>query len=141
MAEVDIVQIVENNPITKLSSSYQSKLLLKLKEQFNQNDQQMFLASFYCYLNYNPRTDFVVDLDKIWKWLGFSQKARARELLVKHFTLNTEYKIERETSDFLGKETHPNGGGLTFIDKITMTVRTFKSLCLKAKYKKSQGNT
>ena len=37
--------------------------------------------------------DFVIDLDNIWKWLGFSQKARAKELLDKNFKIHIDYKV------------------------------------------------
>jgi len=42
--------------------------------QFTNFEQQMFISTFYCYLNYDKTIDFVVDLDKIWNWLGFSSK-------------------------------------------------------------------
>ena len=50
------------------------------------------LASFYCYVNYHPTKDFVVNLDDIWKWLGYSQKVRAKEKLVRHFKKDKDYK-------------------------------------------------
>ena len=48
MAEVfDIVNLIEKNPLTCLSNDYQSKLLNKIKEQFNNDEQNLFIASFY----------------------------------------------------------------------------------------------
>lgn len=89
---LNIVDLIENNPITKLSGSYQSKLLNKIREKFNTHDQQLFVASFYCYLNVS-KDDYVIELNDIWKWMGFSQKARAKELLMKHFTKDVDYKV------------------------------------------------
>ncbi len=66
---LDIVELIECNPITKLSNTYQNKLLEKIKENFTNDEQQLFITSFYCFLNYNWRSDFVVDLDNIWGWL------------------------------------------------------------------------
>jgi len=60
---LNIVELIENNPITKLTGSYQNKLVTKIKENFNDNEQQMFVASFYCYLKYDRKNDFVIDLD------------------------------------------------------------------------------
>ena len=34
---------------------------------------KIFVASFYCYLNYDKKKDFVVDFDNVWKWLGFTR--------------------------------------------------------------------
>ena len=37
--EFNIVELIENNPITKLSSHYNVKLLTKIKEQFTDVEQ------------------------------------------------------------------------------------------------------
>jgi len=44
---VDIVNLIESNPITKLNGSYQSKLIEKVQKYFNNYEQQMFVASFF----------------------------------------------------------------------------------------------
>ena len=64
--ELNIVEMMESNPIVKITDTYQCKLLEKMQSAFTESDQQMFLTSFYGYLNYNAKTDFVIDLDKIW---------------------------------------------------------------------------
>ena len=55
-------------------------------------EQQLFLSSFYCYLKYDKINDYVIDVDNVWKWLGFSQKIKAKELLQKNFIINKGYK-------------------------------------------------
>lgn len=131
-----MVDLIENNPITKISNTYQCKLLQKIKDNFTDMEQQMFVASFYGYLNYNSKIEFVIDLDTIWKWLGFSQKVRAKELLDKLFIIDIDYTIllsfEREQK-YNDEKKH---GGHN-IQKIMMTIKTFKSLCLKAGTKKA----
>ena len=67
MTELNIVELIEKNPITKLSNNYNNKLLNKIKEKFNEEQQKLFVSSFYCYLNYDKNKDFVVDLDNVWK--------------------------------------------------------------------------
>jgi len=62
---LNIVELIETNPITRLSNTYQNKLLTKIKEKFSDNEQQMFVASLYCYLN--DKDEFIIDLDNIWK--------------------------------------------------------------------------
>ena len=62
---MDIVEMIENTPITRLSSTYQNTLVERLKERFTEKDQQMFITSFYSYLNYNSRTDYVIDFDTV----------------------------------------------------------------------------
>ena len=92
MQELNIVELIEKNPISKLSKAYNSKLINKIQENFSGFEQQLFVSSFYCYLNYDKNIDFVVDLDDIWKWLGFSQKIRAKECLEKYFKCDIDYK-------------------------------------------------
>jgi hypothetical protein len=130
MEQLNIIDLIENNPITKLSKDYNVKLLTKIKSSFTDFEQQLFLSSFYCYFNYHPTNDFVVDLDNIWKWLGFSQKVRAKELLEKHFVIDKDYikyglLQQNQTRGGHNKET------------ILMNVKTFKLLCLKVGTKKS----
>ena len=131
--ELNIVELIESNPITKLSQDYNVKMLVKIKANFTEFEQQIFLSSFYCYLNYHPTNDFVIDLDDVWKWLGFSQKVRAKELLEKQFVLDKDYIKSLSLS---GKQSaHTKGGHNKEIFRLN--VKTFKSLCLKAGTKKA----
>ena len=132
MSELNIVDLIENNPITRLTNTYQNKLLTKIKGNFNDTEQQLFISSFYCYLNYN-KCDFIIDLDNIWKWLGFSQKIRAKELLEKNFKLDIDYKCLLSLD---GKQTNTGRGGHNK-EKIMLNIKTFKLLCLKAGTKKA----
>ena len=90
---LDIVTLIEKNPSIILNGQCNSELIKKVRENFSTFEQQLFLSSFYCFLKYDNKIDFVIDLDNIWKWLGFSQKVRAKELLEKFFTINKDYKV------------------------------------------------
>ena len=129
MASLDIVDLIENNPITRLSGTYNGKLLNKIKEKFNETGQQLFLASFYCFLNYQ-KNDFVIDLDNIWDWLGFKQKCNAKRVLEKHFRLNIDYKTS--FSNLHEKEDDEKKHGGSKKEKIMMNVKTFKLFCIKS---------
>ncbi len=130
---LNIVELIENNPSTRLSGTYQNKLLTKIKNNFTDTEQKIFVTSFYCFLNYNPRSDFVIDLDNVWKWIGFSQKVKAKVLLEKYFIINNDYKI---LLSHAGKQDfHTHGGNNKEI--IMLTIKTFKLFCLKAGTKKA----
>lgn len=129
---VDIVNLIESNPITKLIGNYQSAMVDKIKANFNTYEQQMFVSSFYCYLNYDE-ADFVIDLDNVWQWLAFSQKARAKELLEKNFAENVDYKI---IASYLNGAKKDIRGGHNK-ETILLTIRAFKRFCLKAGTKKA----
>lgn len=131
--EFNIVELIENNPITKLSNDYNVKLLIKIKNEFTNFEQQLFLSSFYGYINYDYKNDFVIDLDNVWKWLGFSTKYNAKRLLENNFIIDKDY-----TKSLLLKEnqtTHIKGGQNREIFKLN--IETFKKLCLKAGTKKA----
>ena len=132
MCELNIVDLIENNPITRLTNTYQNKLLSKIKDNFNDTEQQLFISSFYCYLNYN-KTEFIIDLDNVWVWLGFSQKIRAKELLEKNFKPDIDYKCLLSLEV---KQTNVRRGGHNK-EKIMLNIKTFKLLCLKAGTKKA----
>ena len=104
----DIVDLIENNPITKLSTTYQNKLLTKIKTKFTENEQQIFVASFYGFLNYDSKMDFVIDLDDVWKWVGFSSKANSKHLLEKQFIIDKDYKLL--LTKLPEQRLHPKGG-------------------------------
>ena len=139
MQELNIVELIEKNPISKLSKVYNNKLINKIKENFTDFEQQLFVSSFYCYLNYDKNMDFAVDLDDIWKWLGFQQKYNALRMLEKHFKLNIDYKSAPQfgKADFNEKEENIKQNGGQNIKKIFLTIKCFKSLCLKSQTKKA----
>ena len=127
MESINIVELIENNPITKLSNDYNVKLLTKIKENFTNFEQQIFLSSFYCYLNCDPIKDFVIDLDDVWKWLDFCQKQRAKELLEKYFVVDKDYICLLTVESEQKKEGRCGHN----IKKILLNVKTFKKFCLK----------
>ena len=131
MEPFNIVDLIEHNPITKLSTTYQNKLLTKIKAKFTETEQQLFVTSFYGFLKYDINTDFVIDLDDVWKWLEFSTKQKAKMLLENHFVKDKDYKIST-TPD---TKTHARGGHNKEI--FMLNVATFKRFCLKAGTKKA----
>jgi len=128
MTSLNIVDLIEQNPIIKLSNTYQSKLLTKIKNKFYNTEQQLFVASFYSYLNYNTTLDFVINLDDIWKWIGFNQKIKAKILLEKHFIIDKDYKKQN-----FDDKTHGGHNKEIFM----LTINAFKLFCLKAGTKKA----
>ena len=135
MQALNIVNLIESNPITKLSNTYNGKLLCKIKENFTEMEQQLFVSSFYCYLNYNSTTDFVIDLDNIWKWLGFKQKVKSKILLEKHFILDIDYKflLSHPGKQDSNELKHGGHNKETFM----LNIKCFKLFCIKADTTKS----
>lgn len=131
---LDIVELIENNPITRLNNTYQNKLITKIKNKFTDTEQQLFVGSFYCFLNYNQREDFVIDLDNVWRWMGFSSKYNSKRMLEKHFIIDIDYKNLLRQVEEQDIQTHGGHNKET----ILMNIRTFKLFCLKAGTKKAE---
>jgi phage anti-repressor protein len=130
---IDIVNLIESNPITKLNGNYQSKLVEKVQKTFNNYEQQLFVASFYCYLKNDYKNDFVIDLDNVWEWLGFGQKVNAKRVLEKNFIINKDYKL---LLCQLAKQTNGTKGGHNK-ETFMLNIETFKKFCLKSGTKKA----
>ena len=126
---LNIVQLIEENPLNKLTKPYQGKLLNKLKESFSTEEQKLFISSFYCYLNFKS-DDFVIDLDNIWTWLGFARKTNAKNALEKYFKPDIDFKI-------VLPQARENLTGGRPSEKIMLNIKTFKKMCLKANTSKS----
>lgn len=130
---LNFVALVETNPITRLNGDYNNKFVNKIKETFTETQQQLFVSSLYCYLNYHPTNDFVVDLDNIWQWLGFSQKAMAKRTMEKHFVVDKDYKTL--LCRLAEQKTDTRGGHNK--ETVLLNVQTFKLFCIKADTKKA----
>jgi hypothetical protein len=136
MQSLDIVNLIESNPITKLTNDYNNKLLIKIKQNFTETEQQLFISSFYCYLNYNSTTDFVIDLDNVWKWLEFASKFTAIRTLEKSFILDKDYKIFASPNSEANINEKKRGGHN--IKKFLLNIQTFKLFCIKAETSKAK---
>jgi hypothetical protein len=155
---LNIVSLIEKDISIRLNHSYQSTLLNKIQDGFSSEEQQIFVASFYCYLKYDPKKDFVIDFTNVWKWCGFARKDHAKRLLEKNFVEGVDYKVEKAAPPMGGagldkekaappiggakclndeKAAPPIGGAGLNKEKITLTVNVFKKFCIKAGTKKA----
>jgi hypothetical protein len=104
------------------------KLIRLIKEEFNDNDNQLFKMSFQLYnISHNKPNDYIIDLDDIWKWIGFSRKDPAKRLLFTQFKEGVHYKIDtgishRTVGNYRGRN----------MEKILLTIEGFKKFCLKS---------
>jgi len=147
---LNIIKLIENkNQITHLSDNYENRLINKIKDNFKETEQHLFVASFYTYLNYDTKKDFVIDFDNVWKWMGFTRKNDSKRVLEKHFTIDTDYQIKNTFMETFAKvennklatevsvASFENKHGGQNKETILLTVNTFKKFCLKAGTKKA----
>jgi hypothetical protein len=130
---VDIKTLIQTSSIQIYD---QNKLIDKLKEHFTEEEQKLYVTNLFLYLNYHPVDDFVVNLENVWKFIGFSNKANGKRLLKQHFTENKDYKITLIRSDERVhggcKAVIRSDDGKFATETIMMNINTFKKLCLKS---------
>jgi hypothetical protein len=66
-----------------------------LTTEFTTEEQRLFVHNFQCYLKFDPDKDFVINFDKVYKWIGFAQKTHAKRLLIKSFKEDTDFLLTR----------------------------------------------
>lgn len=87
---IDMKTLIKNS---SLETYDKIKLIERLKKHFDEEEQRLYVTNLFLYLNYHPINDFVVNLENVWKFIGFSNKANAKRLLKQHFTENKDYKL------------------------------------------------
>jgi hypothetical protein len=120
---IDFVSLINNNPISNVSNTIQNNFLNKIKENLTEEDQKIFTAILYCYLTYNQTNDFLIDLDSIWKWIGFCQKNNAVRIIKKQFKEGVDYIYSSHKTC-----NNSNKRGGHNITKIILSFNAFKIL-------------
>ena len=115
---------------TTLSLDIQSKLVAHLSETFTETEQQWYIANLYVYMNYHPTEDYPINLEDVFKMIGFAHKKNAKRTLENNFTQNEDYKI-----NVLPRERIRTGPDS---ETIMLNVDTFKNLCMMAKTEKGK---
>jgi phage anti-repressor protein len=123
---IDIKTLIQTSTIEIYDKT---KLVEKLQEHFSDDEQQLYVCNLFLFLNYHPINDFIINLENVWKFIGFSNKANAKRLLKHNFTEDKDYKIVFIRTDE-NLKTKDLGGRPE--ETIMLNINTFKKLCLKA---------
>jgi phage anti-repressor protein len=113
---------------TNTNLNFQSKLIDELNITFTENEQKWYIANLYMYLNYHPTNDFPINLDDVYKMIGFAHKKNAKRTLVNNFIENEDYRIT----------VLPREHGKFSDETIMLNVDTFKNICMMTKTDKAK---
>jgi DNA polymerase III psi subunit len=109
------------------------KLISLIKSNFNESDMNIFELNYKFYIaNKNNLNDFLVDFDEVWRWIGFSTKQKAKDLLLKEFEINIDYKMNTIKLNCEVKQNRIEKRGGTNKEIILLTIECFKIFCLTA---------
>ena len=118
--------------------------ITKLKEHFTEEEQQLYVANLYMYMNYHPTNEYPINLEDVYKMIGFVHKKNAKRTLENNFIEGEDYKVallhtekrKNEKEVLLlpteKQKTDENRGGHNKED-IMLNVDTFKNLCMLAR--------
>lgn len=137
---IDIKTLIQTSTIEIYDKT---KLVEKLQEHFSNDEQRLYVCNLFLFLNYHPINDFIINLENVWKFIGFSNKANAKRLLKHNFIEEKDYKKLLIRSDEQKNKDNRGGGSVkktvirtddgTFASEtIMLNINTFKKLCLKA---------
>lgn len=130
---IEIVEVFEQNKLRDFDF-YDCGLLhknLDLPKYIDDENELFLLVNDDLYSKYNA-DDFIISLDDIWHFLGYTQKARAKRVLEEHFILDKDYKIimQDHPIDKTIKCKKCRGGHNK--EKIVLTLKTYNLFCLKS---------
>jgi phage anti-repressor protein len=128
---INFQELVQNSNTT-LSLNIQSKIVDKLNEEFTNKEQQWYIANLYMYMNYHATNDYPINLEHVYKMIGFANKGNAMKTIKSNFIENEDYK-----KLLFHTEKRKNEGGFNK-ETVMLNVDTFKNLCMIAKTDKGK---
>ena len=127
---INFNELVKNSNTT-LSLNLQTKMVETLTNEFSEQQSRWYIANLYVYMNYHPTNDYPINLEHVFKMIGFANKGNAMKTIKSNFTKDEDYKIV-----IFRTEKNLNGGRP--IEDIMLNVDTFKNLCMIAKTEKGK---
>lgn len=123
---VNFTELVKSGNTT-LSLNIESKLVEALNKEFKDDEQRWYIANLYVYMNYHPTKDFPINLEHVYKMIGFANKGNAMKTIKRNFIDGEDYK----TSFFRSENRKKDGGKDN--KNVMLNTDTFKHLCMLAK--------
>jgi len=128
---INFNELVKNSNTT-LSLNIQTKMIDKLSTEFTNEEQQWYVANLYMYMNYHPTNDYPINLEDVFKMIGFANKGNAMKTIKSNFTEGEDYKMS-----FFRSENRTKEGGKDN-QNVMLNIDTFKNLCMLAKTAKGK---
>jgi phage anti-repressor protein len=128
---VNFTELVKNSN-TSLSLNCESKMIDLLNNEFTEMESQWYITNLYIYLNYHPTNDYPINLENVYKMLGFANKGNAMKTIKSNFIKDEDYKVT-----LFHTEKRKSEGGYNK-EKVMLNVDTFKNLCMIAKTDKGK---
>jgi phage anti-repressor protein len=124
---INFAELAKNSQTT-LSLDFESKLVEHLNKEFTDHEQQWYIANLFVYMNYHPTNDYPINLEHVYKMIGFAHKKNAKRTLENNFIKNDDYKVT----------VLPREHGKFSEEIVMLNTDTFKNMCMMAKTEKGK---
>jgi hypothetical protein len=104
----------------------QDRLVERLNTDFTDDEQRWYVANLYMYMNYHPTNDYPINLENIFKMIGFANKGNAMKTIKNNFTEGEDYK----TIIFRMEKNKSQETRCRKEETVMLNVDTFKNLCM-----------
>ena len=129
---INFNELVKTSNNSILSDKLQSKMVKTLNQEFTEEEQRWYIANLYVYMHYHPTNDFPINLENVYKMIGFANKGNAMKTIKSNFVVDQDYKVV-----IFRTEKNLLGGRPT--EDIMLNVDTFKNLCMIVKTEKGKA--
>lgn len=89
--KINFDELVKNSKTT-LSLNVQTNMIKRLNSVFTEEEQRWYIANLYVYMNYHPTQDYPINLEHVYKMIGFANKENAKRTLKNNFIEDEDYK-------------------------------------------------
>jgi phage anti-repressor protein len=123
-----------------------NRFIDKLQEHFSEEEQRLYVCNLFLFLNYHPINDYIINLEDVYKMIGFANKGNAMKTIKSNFVVDEDYKVvifHNEKAAFPCGKVGPSNEEVIFrkeknlggrpTEKIMLNIETFKNLCMIAK--------
>jgi phage anti-repressor protein len=131
---INFNELVKNSNNT-LSLNLQSKMICLLNDEFTEKEQQWYIANLYMYMNYHPTNDFPINLEHVFKMIGFANKGNAMKTIKSNFVEDEDYKIIIFRTE-KNKSIQETRGRKE--ETVMLNIDMFKNLCMMVKTEKGK---
>ena len=76
--QINFDELVKNSNTT-LSLNVQTKMIDLLTDRFTEQEQKWYVANLYVYMNYHPTNDYPINLEHVFKMIGFAHKKKCKK--------------------------------------------------------------
>ena len=133
---INFTELVKNSKTTlSLSEEYKSEMIELLNKEFSEEQQKWYIANLFAYLHFHPTNDFPVNLEHVYKDLGFANKGNAMKTIKSNFNEGENYKIVIFRSE---KNLNDKDLGGRPTEDVLLNIDTYKTLCMLVKTDKGK---